>query len=121
MSFNITKMQWENEYVMSKNHKLFLSKLRDNKNITYKIPKYSDLFSNKAEISMKKKSYIVVFPLTPQSLYYNLGTASLHDIYGIFLAEYDQVHKILLICMKYNCSIVIKNKEYMRMRSFIKN
>ena len=113
MSFNITKMQWQNEYVMSQNHQLFLSKLRDNANITYKIPKYSDVFVDKAEINMPKKSYILVFPLTPQSLHYNLGTASLHDIYGIFLTEYmikftkDIVDK----CMKYNCNVVIKNKR----------
>ena len=51
-------MTWNREYVISKNHKNLLIKLRNNNRTNYKILKYTDIYTNNVEINFPKKSYI---------------------------------------------------------------
>lgn len=110
--YNIPKMTWDNEYVISENHKNLLISLRKNPNTSYNILKYTDLFTNNIDIKIPNKSYILIFPLTPQSLDFHLQDSSLNDIYGnLTKVMIKFISDITEICMKMNLNIIIKDKR----------
>ena len=112
-SYNIPKMTWNREYVISKNHKNLLIKLRNNNRTNYKILKYTDIYTNNVKINFPKKSYILIFPISPHSLNFTLPDASIHDIYGTSITEttIKFINDIIEVCMENNLYAIIKDKR----------
>ena len=101
------------EYVISKNHKNLLIKLRNNNRTNYKILKYTDIYTNNVKINFPKKSYILIFPISPHSLNFTLPDASIHDIYGTSITEttIKFINDIIEVCMENNLYAIIKDKR----------